>query len=144
MLGLTLLGGCSDRSTLGPEQSALAKAKSRWASAGPQTGSYVLEQQVQCFCATGGTVFEVTITQGVVSGARDATTGVAAPAFLLPSFRSVEQLFGEIEDAMRKPPMLSSVTYDAATGYPTLLALNSHLRAVDGEVVYLTRRLPRP
>ncbi len=125
----------------GNQESALNAAESRWSRSRPVSNNYVMEQQVRCFCPDGGTVFEVTVTQGRVVRARNLDTGAEVPVVRLESFRTVEQLFGEIREALRTPRALTEVEYDSAAGYPTRLLLYAHLAPVDGDRSYFTRRL---
>lgn len=134
------VAACGD-DPLSPEQTALNAAEARWAQQKPASNSYLMEQQVACFCGNGGSVFEVTVTQGAVTRARNLDTDVEVTADRLQLFRTVDQLFTEIRNAIKTPGTLTSLEFDAMTGVPRTVGLDPIRQAADDEVTYFTRRV---
>ncbi|HEY0929074.1 MAG TPA: DUF6174 domain-containing protein [Gemmatimonas sp.] len=138
------LSACSD--STGPGDSALAAAEARWRLVKPASNTYTMRQEVHCFCAFGGAEYAVTVTNGTVSGATPVSRpseGLGPPP--LTAFRTVDQLFAEVRNALGKTGTLKEVTYDEVAGYPTRLALDPLPNAIDDEVGYVTRAVgPQP
>ena len=92
LFGLVLLvGGCSDPT--GPEEVRLTAAQRRWESTRPASNSYTMQQRVLCFCVTGSSTFQVTVTSGSITRAVNLATGESLSVTLLTIFRTVDQLF---------------------------------------------------
>ncbi len=132
---------CSADVALSPEALAVGVAQTLWQRVRPMSNSYAMDQQVVCFCATGGTVFRVTVTGGVVVRARDAATDADVAPAMLTRFRTVDQLFDEVRSAQGVPGRLTAVTYDATYGFPSDVSLDPIKNATDDEVSYLTGRV---
>jgi hypothetical protein len=137
---VAVASACGD-GPLSPELRSLKAAEARWAQQKPSTNSYLMEQQVGCFCGDRASFFEVTVTQGAVTRARNLETDVDVPADRLPSFRTVDQLFAEVRNAIEKPGTLTSLEFDAITGVPSTVGLDPIRQAADDEVTYFTRRV---
>lgn len=139
-VSLMLLSACAHDPT-SPEQNALNVAVAQWNSARSASNSYLMEQQVACFCPYGGTTFEVSVSAGVVVSARALNTnGVEGPV-QLSSFRTVDQLFDEIRAALRKSGTLIALAFDPALGFPVTVSLDPVKNAIDDEVSYQTRKV---
>ena len=138
---LVVAAACRDDNPIGPEITALSEAEARWTSVRPASNSYSMEQQVACFCGTGGTIFQVAVTGGAVVRARNLTTGADLPVAQHPMFRTIDQLFDEVRAALLTPGTLTSVEFDQATGYPSTVGLDTIKQAADDEVTYVTRRV---
>ena len=136
----SLATACGD-GPLSPERASLKAAEARWAQQKPASNSYVMEQQVGCFCIDRATVFEVTVTQGTVTRARNPDTDVDVAADRLLRFRTVDQLFAEVRNAINNPGTLTSLEFDAMTGVPSTVGLDPIRQAADDEVTYFTRRV---
>ena len=145
-LALSLVMGvaCGDDNPVSPERAALDAAQARWTSVRPAANSYAMEQRVSCFCPTRGTSFELTIQAGAVLRARNLGTGNDAPVDLLSMFRSVDQLFAEVREALARPGTLTKVEYDTQSGYPSTVSLDPIKQAIDDEVTYFTRSVILP
>lgn len=133
-----VLVGCSDPTS--PQESELAAAESRWRVVRPASNTYVMRQQILCFCAFANSEFVVT----VVNGAITSIVPVVPPQNGFPApepryFRTIDQLFAEVHGALKKPGTLQEVTYDPVAGYPSHLSLDPVLDAIDDEVIYVTR-----
>ena len=137
-LSLVLLIGCAHDPT-SPEQLALQVAVAQWTSVRPSSNSYLMEQQVACFCPYGGTTFEVSVNAGVVVSARALNTNGAEGPVQLSSFRTVDQLFDEIRGALRTSGTLVALAFDPALGFPITVSLDPVKNAIDDEVSYQTR-----
>ncbi|WP_337171810.1 DUF6174 domain-containing protein [Gemmatimonas aurantiaca] len=132
------LAGCSDPTS--PQESELAAAQSRWRTVSPTSNSYVMRQQILCFCAFANSEFVVTVVNGAITSVVPAVppqNGLPAPEPRY--FRTIDQLFAEVHGALKKPGTLKEVTYDPVAGYPNRLSLDPVLDAIDDEVAYVTR-----
>lgn len=137
LLGLLLLvGGCSDPT--GPEEARLTAAQRRWEAARPASNSYTMQQRVLCFCITGSTTFQVTVTTGAVTRAVNLTTGESMSVTLLSIFRTIDQLFTQAREGLTREGVVQSMAFDATLGYPTTLSLDPVRGAIDDEVTYIT------
>lgn len=137
LLGLALLsGGCSDPT--GPEEARLTAAQRRWETARPASNSYTMQQRVICFCVTGASTFQVTVTAGVITRAVNVTTGESMSMALLSIFRTVDQLFTQAREGLARNGVVQSMAFDATLGYPTTLSLDPIRDAIDDEVTYVT------
>ena len=139
-LSLVLLIGCAHDPT-SPEQLALNVAVAQWNSARPASNSYLMEQQVACFCPYGGTTFEVSVNAGAVVSARALNTNGAQGPVQLSSFRTVDQLFELIRGALQKSGTLVALAFDPALGFPITVSLDPVKNAIDDEVSYQTRKV---
>ncbi len=137
---LLLLVGCAN-DPASPEQNALNLAVAQWKSVRPASNSYLMEQQVACFCPYGGTTFDVSVSAGVVVSARALNTNGAEGPVQLSSFRTVDQLFDEIRAALRKSGTLVALAFDPALGFPITVSLDPVKNAIDDEVSYQTRKV---
>ncbi len=131
-----LVGGCSDPT--GPEEARLTAAQRRWEAARPASNSYTMQQRVVCFCITGATPFQVTVTSGTITRAVNVTTGESMSVALLTIFRTVDQLFTQAREGIAREGVVTSLAFDPALGYPTTLSLDPIRNAIDDEVTYVT------
>lgn len=137
LLGLLLLvGGCSDPT--GPEEARLTAAQRRWEAKRPASNSYTMQQRVVCFCITGATTFQVTVTTGTITRAVNLATGEPMSVTLLTIFRTVDQLFMQAREGLTREGVVTSMAFDATLGYPTTLSLDPIRNAIDDEVTYVT------
>jgi len=137
LLGMVLLvGACSDPT--GPEEARLTAAQRRWEAARPSSNSYSMQQRVVCFCITGATPFQVTVTAGTITRAVNLTTGEPMSVALLTIFRTVNQLFTQAREGLTRDGVVKSMAFDATLGYPTTLSLDPIRDAIDDEVTYVT------
>jgi hypothetical protein len=137
LLGLVLLaGGCSDPT--GPEEARLTAAQRRWEATRPASNSYTMQQRVVCFCITGASSFQVTVTTGTITRAVNVVTGESMSVTLLTIFRTVDQLFAQAREGLTREGVVTSMAFDAALGYPTTLSLDPIRNAIDDEVTYVT------
>ncbi len=136
-LGLLLLvSGCSDPT--GPEEARLTAAQRRWEAARPASNSYTMQQRVLCFCVTGSTTFQVTVTAGSITRAVNVATGESLSVTLLTIFRTIDQLFTQAREGLTREGVVQSMAFDATLGYPSTLSLDPVRGAIDDEVTYIT------
>lgn len=136
-VGVVLIGACDDDPT-GPEFSALRSAEAQWRAVQPATNSYIVQQQIVCFCRDGSTTYEVTVTAGTVSYVRALADSVPVPVDQFARFQTIDHLFEQVRAALKTSGQLVAVEYDAAFGYPTVVSLDPIKNAVDDEVTYRT------
>jgi hypothetical protein len=138
LVGALVMGGCKD--PVSPQAAALDSAEARW-RAGKVSTSYRMQQRVACFCPWGNSMYDVFVTNGVITSALSVEASTPAPPSLLAQMRTVEQLFAEVHRTLELPGVLTSVTYDPTLGFPTLVSLDPIRAAIDDEVSYLTQRV---
>ena len=137
LLGMSLLvGGCSDPTN--PEETRLTAAQRRWDAARSWLNSYGMQQQVMCFCPNAATSYRVTVTAGSITRAVNLTTGESMSVISLTMFRTVDQLFTQAREGLKRDGVVQSMAFDATLGYPTTLSLDPLRDAVDDEVTYVT------
>ena len=138
LIASLLFGSACAENPVGPEVKALESAQARWNASRPASNSYAIEQRVSCFCPTGGTTFQITVSGGAISRVINPQTGSDVVASQYTMFRTVDQLFEEVRKALRSPGTLKSVAYDNARGYPTTVSLDPIKNAIDDELAYTT------
>ncbi len=134
-----IISACHD--SLRPEVREYDAAVARWNASRPSDNSYVIQQQVSCFCAFGGTVYRVTVTNGAISRVVESLSQTAVPSSDYGRFRTIDQLFAEVRASMQVPGRLRDVKYDAQRGYPLTVSIDPIPHAVDDEVAYFTAGL---
>ncbi|MGQ0645925.1 MAG: DUF6174 domain-containing protein [Gemmatimonadaceae bacterium] len=112
----------------------LVAARARWNTNG--VTDYEVSARALCFCALGGQTVRVTVRGGRVTSAIVVNTGEPVSANLVSVYRSVEQLFDVIEDAVRNRAHRIDATYDAQYGFPTHFVIDYVENAVDEEFGY--------
>ncbi len=134
LVTVALLGGCSLLSG-SREPAALSEARARWATAGAD--DYAMTFQRSCFCPEEYRgPFDVEV--------RDrAVVSVTLRDEPLPTDRalSVDGLFALISDAYEREAATVRVTYDAALGYPTHVAIDYDTQIADEEDGYTVSQL---
>lgn len=138
LAAVLFFGGCS--LITGPsELERLDDARARWALRGYEAYSYEVVRS--CFCGyPAGARIRVLVDRGVVVAAWDAETDEAMPSGLLPSFPTVEGLFGLAQEMIEGADEYR-VRYDAELGYPRELFADWIARAVDDELHVTARDL---
>lgn len=132
VLALTLSGCLALVAPEGPSNIRdLVAARARWNLRG--AANYTIRGSTNCFCVYGGQVVDVAVTNGVVTGVTLVATNTAVPSELAAGFRSVEQLFDVIDEAIRKDAQRLEVEYDADRGFPTRLWIDWSDRIADEE-----------
>lgn len=143
LLALTL-SGCL--AFVAPEETStlrdLVAARARWNLQG--AANYTIRGSTSCFCIYGGHDVDVAVTNGVVTGVTLVSTNAALPSELAGGFRSVEQLFDLIDEAIRKDAHQLHAEYDADRGFPTRLWIDWSDRVADEEYGFtITGLTPR-
>lgn len=132
------MAACGDDGLTSPGSDELARAVGQWNRGGLDRTTYLMRQQRQCFCIDGAVVYQLTVTQNVITDAVNVATGAHLAAAERSRLRTVSQLFDEVRAGLVSTNVLRSVTYDPTLGYPTRLSLDPVPSAVDDEVTYLT------
>jgi hypothetical protein len=125
----------SSCSVLDPEDDAqrdeLESARSRWEMVGP--AAYRTIQNHVCFCGTD-LRGPIEIRVGAAGTTRTyVADGRAVPSNLVQFFPTVEELFGEIEEALDEGADEVRVTYDPTTGAPLDVWIDYSERTADEE-----------
>lgn len=127
------LAACSSN-PLGPDGDALEAARARWAETEP--GAYVFQFRRSCFC--GPSVLReirIDVIHGVVVAAVHVDDGqpVDEPLSEVPT---IDDLFDEIQAALDRDAHELVAAYDENFGYPTNVAIDFILQAVDEEMAF--------
>lgn len=129
------VAACSD-DPIRPQIRVLEQAEARWSSSGVRD-AYVIAQARDCFCPTLGS-YAVTVIRDTITSVRSLLTGDNVPVDQWTQFRTVNQLFAEVRQALPKAGVLRQVEYDLGRGIPTTVSLDPIRNAVDDEIVYRT------
>ncbi len=140
LLALALVASACHNDPTSSAESDYRAAAARWQRMRPAGNSYRIDQQVSCFCIWGGNVYEVTVTNGVVTRAVDKQSSNAVASADLGRFRTVDQLFADVASALQVPGTLRGASYDPLLGYPSSVSLDPIRNAADDEVFYFTSR----
>ena len=112
----------------------LARARARWNVNG--IPDYDVIARAHCFCAFGGDDVRVIVRSGGVVSATILATGRMLGGAEAVQYRSVEQLFDVIENAIDLDAYRIDATYDAHYGYPTHFFIDYQRSAADEEFGY--------
>lgn len=132
LLALLAVTACSD--PLGPEEDAFQVARARWAAA--RVSSYTYDLQRLCFCGQEYTsVVSIVVEDDEIVSAtyRDSGDPFTDP---FTELYTVDDLFNEILDAIRREAYSLNVEYDPVLGYPTDIAIDYSLNIADEERSY--------
>ncbi len=124
------LAGC----LFGPDGTSdeLSSNRNRWESQG--WDSYEYWYQNTCFCPVEYVEpVTVLVRGGRVISARVVATGVYVPAESLDRYKTVDQAFALVDDAIRRGAARVDVSYDAAFGYPTKVFIDYSAATADEE-----------
>lgn len=132
VLALTLSGCLALVAPEGPANIRdLVAARARWNLQG--AANYTMRGSTNCFCMYGGQVVDIAVSNGVVTGVTLVATNTALPSGMAGGFKSVEQLFDVIDEAIREGAQRIEVEYDPRRGYPTRLWIDRSERIADEE-----------
>ena len=132
--------GCADGATE-PVQGQ-REAERRWAGGIGAAPAYEMRQQRLCFCLHVDTV-RLTVTGGRITAAINERTGVALPAEERQWYRSVEQLFAELDAVPAAGGRIRQVAFHPTDGYPVQLAIDPIPMAADDEVDWRSQDVRR-
>ncbi len=136
LIAVAALSSCND-DPLRPQVRTLDAAEALWQASGAGD-SYVITQVRECFCASQGGSYAVTVINDSVVGVRNLTTGDEVPEAERAWYRTVSDLFAEVRRSLATSGTLREVEYDRMRGFPTTLSLDPIRNAVDDEIVYRT------
>jgi hypothetical protein len=112
----------------------LVAARARWNANG--VTSYVVEARALCFCIQGGERIAVTVKNGVVTSATVIRTGQPVAPNLMSHYRTIEQLFDTIENAIQGDAYRIDATYHPHYGYPSHFFIDYDDATADEEFGY--------
>jgi hypothetical protein len=116
----------------------LAAARSQWIANAP--AAYDFTYLRSCFCPDVIPA-RVYVDAGVVALVVDTQTSVPLPADRNDDFPTVEQLFNELDQLIRREPFQLEVRYDPELGYPSFVSVDIEERMVDEEFSYTVEDL---
>lgn len=134
---LLVLASCGG-DPVSPDRAAYDVAIQQWVAIKPANGTYAMVQRVLCFCPFGATAYRVAVTGGIITQVTEAGSGTPVSSAEFSRFRTIDQLFAEIRDALAVKGRLRQAAYDPAQGYPVSVSLDPIQNAVDDEVQYVT------
>ena len=131
---LVLAASCGP-SLLGQRADDLAAARARWRAAA--IASYDFEFQRVCFC-TQEAVERVTISvrHGQFAALVSTDSGTPVDTMLFQDFLTMDRLFETTQRLLAAGPASFTASYDAALGYPMVVAVDPVARIADDEVTY--------
>lgn len=135
VLPVVLLGGCGDGPS-GPGIGAfmdLARARERWADA--RIDDYAFTLVRSCFCFSPGRV-RVTVVDGAVTSVVPDDGGPPLPPSEAQWYPSIAQLFDTVGEAISSDAHYLEARYDAARGFPLLVAIDWRKMVADDEITY--------
>jgi len=80
--------------------------------------------------------FIVEVLDGVQVSIAYAETGAEVETEFFNASKTIDKLFGVVEDAIKRQTDEISVTYDSRFGYPTHIRIDYLKEAVDEEIAY--------
>lgn len=144
-LAVLLLTACSAGLFSPGEYRELARAKAQWDARG--FADYAYETRVGCFCPVElGRWSRVEVRGGEVRRVVDVETGDPWPEHLWTMWRTVEELFTWIGQAVQAPDLTDvRVRFDPALGFPVEATFSYDPRIADaGSASYLRNVAPLP
>jgi hypothetical protein len=115
------------------EVNTLADAQTQWAAA--DIDSYRYELAVSCFCITDMTMpVNVEVQNGEVASITYVEDGSAANPELFERYATVDSLLAVLAEYEAQDPVKFDVTFDAATGVPTDVAIDVDEMMADEEL----------
>lgn len=128
---MTGLSACT--SVTAPE-SELAMARQRWAERAPTSYTYTLARDCFCLSEMMGPVV-ITVQDGAVVSRVYVNNGTPVAANYQSLFPPIEGVFDLVDEAIRQGVEQLAVDYHRTLGYPVHIAIDLHLRPVDGGLV---------
>jgi hypothetical protein len=146
---LSALPGCQDAGTevryltrpvIG-DHSNIPDPHERWLAY--HLTSYVLEQQVSCFCPHGADVCEVYVRNNQIIDVVRKSDGSSIFAQAGYQYKTAEELFALASSI--NPDSVASlvIQYDERFGFPKYIAIDFEVYLADEEVAYSTRNVVR-
>ena len=132
-----ILAGLSACTSATAPADELAAARRQWTENGPQSYSYTLARSCECLPEQTGPVV-ITVQDGAVVSRVYASTGTPVATAYQSLFPSIEGVFDLVDEAIRQGAEQLDVDYHRTLGYPVNIAINLHLRPVDGGLVVTT------
>lgn len=114
-------------------ESRLLSARANWESLDHPNYRFTLRRQ--CYCAGPERVI-VEVANGTITAVRDARNNEPLPAHRLGDYRTIPELFAEIDAAVPQKPDSLSIEYDRSLGYPRRVRIDFSYRMADEEIDY--------
>jgi hypothetical protein len=102
---------------------------------------YILEQKRSCFCVDAATWYRLRVQDDRLVEVRRLDDGSPVPESEWSRFRTIEDLFRNVDSARRGGAAQVDVTYHGYYGYPTYFFVDPIRDAVDEEYAYHSRGL---
>lgn len=133
ILSAIVIGLLACTSATAPE-SELAAARQRWTEHRPTSYTYTLARDCFCTPEMRGPVV-ITVQDGAVVSRVYVSTGSPVAAAYQSLFPPIEGVFNLVDEAIRQDVEQLDVDYHRTLGYPVNIAIDLHLRPVDGGLV---------
>jgi hypothetical protein len=126
--------GCGSSSPVSEEAARLSRSQALWRTSGVQHYAFTIQRS--CFCPLEYVQpVRIEVENGTVRSIAYEDGKPADPA-AFASFDTVEELFGQIEEALKKDATLASVEYDPALGFLKSASIDWIPLAADDETSY--------
>jgi hypothetical protein len=146
VVALLAASACSNPAGPGTDGTLEANRKKFESAVG---SNYTVEYGLTCFCTTDATApVRLTVRNGAIVSVVRLSDGASVPPATWPiTYRTVAQIFDELEDALEKKRKKEfatvNVTYDASLGYPRDVWLDQSEGLADEERGYALRNAAR-
>jgi hypothetical protein len=129
---LALLPGCG-RLEDDQDRRELAAARRQWRA--QAVTSYDIRYQNVCFCVTDHTApVRLEVRNGAITGAVRLDSGQRLGAETFARYRTVDEIFDLIDQAIDENAAEVNATYDASRGYPVSVYIDRDQRVADEEI----------
>ena len=130
---LSLVIGFSSCDASGPEGPVLELARARTIWNGSSIASYEYVVANSCFCGMGGVPVRIVVQNSVIQSMTIVSTGQPVPPTMAASYRTIDGLFGVIDDAIRRDAAQITATYSPTYGFPNEVFIDYSKNTADEE-----------
>lgn len=108
-------------------------ARANWENNDHPNYRYVMQRQ--CYCASPNDI-EVVVAENRVIRVIDRTSGNPVPASMLGGYKTIRELFAEIDQAVERRPDSLHIEYDRHLGFPKTVRIDFSYQIGDDEIDY--------
>ncbi len=130
-----LFAGCVDEAA-NIEKSPLESNYEKWKSL--EINDYSITQQHTCFCIHGGIKAIVIVRGNKIVNIQNSEGGVEIRQELWQYYKTVDQLFETLNNAVLNKPHSLKVEYDSVFGFPNKFFVDPNQQMADEEYGYIT------
>jgi len=137
MLVPLLLAGCGVTDVDDERVDRLDAARQRWESNAPESYSYVFRASCECLPSFTSPA-RIEVRAGEIESVVALSDGEPLPS---EPYRTIDELFDLIADALDAGTADFNVEYDAQYGYPTVISIDYDRQIADDEFAYWASEL---